>query len=54
MKKLRPLKKNLVWEVVDLPEGKMPIRYRWVFPIKYKVDGTIEWCKARLVAKGYT
>ena len=45
---MKALKKNSTWEVVDLLED------RWVFTIKYKVDGTIEQCKARLVAKGYT
>ena len=51
---MKALKKNSTWEVVDLPEGKIPIGCRWVFTIKYKADGTIERCKARLVAKGYT
>ena len=27
---------------------------KWVFSIKHKVDGSIEWYKATLVAKGYT
>ena len=54
IKEMKAIKKNSTWEVVDLPEGKIPIGYRWVFTIKYKVDGTIEQCKARLVAKGYT
>ena len=51
---MKALQKNSMWEVVDLPEEKILVGCRWVFTIKYKVDGTIEWCKARLVAKGYT
>jgi len=51
---MRSLQKNSTWEVVELPIGKVPVRCRWVFTIKYKVDGTIERFKARLVAKGYT
>lgn len=51
---MKALQKNSTWEVVDLPEGKIPVGCRWVFTIKYKADGTIERCKARLVAKGYT
>ena len=51
---MKALQKNSMWEVVDLPVGKIPVGCRWVFTIKYKVDGTIERCKARLVTKGYT
>ena len=51
---MKSLQKNSTWEVVDFPEGKIPVGCRWVFTIKYKDDGTIKWFKSRLVAKGYT
>lgn len=35
-----------------MPKGKRAVGYKWVFTIKYKVDGTLEWYNARLVAKG--
>ena len=37
-----------------LPAGKKTMGCRWVFTVKYKVDGTVDRYKARLVAKGYT
>lgn len=37
-----------------MPKEKNPVGCKWVFYVKYKVDGTIERYKARLVAKGYT
>ena len=27
---------------------------KWVFSVKYKFDGSVEWYKERLVAKGFT
>ena len=48
------LQKNKTWELVDLPSRKKPMGYKWVFAVKFKVDGSLEWYKARLVAKGYT
>ena len=48
------LKKNSTWDKCMLPKGKKPIGCKWVFTIKYHIDGTIERYKARLVAKGYT
>ena len=48
------LESNQTWETALPPKNKVVIGCKWVFKIKYKVDGTIERYKARLVAKGYT
>ena len=48
------MKKNRVWKLVDLPQGRKAIGNKWVLKIKRKVDGSIDKYKARLVAKGYT
>ena len=54
MEEIRALKKNETWEVMTLPRGKKPVDYKWVFIVKYKVDGIVERYKACLVAKGFT
>ena len=41
-------------EVIDLPVGKKLMGCRWIFSVKYKVDGDIERFKAWLVAKRYS
>lgn len=51
---MKSLQKNATWEVVDLPAGKKHVGCRWIFTIKYKVDGDIKMYKARFVAKGYS
>jgi len=51
---LQALEDNKTWYVVSLPTSKHPVGCKWVYKIKHKADGTIEWYKARLVAKGYT
>jgi len=48
------LESNQTWEIVLLPRNKTAIGCKWVFKIKYNVDGTIERYKARLMVKGYT
>ena len=48
------LEQNHTWFVVPLPPNKRVVGCKWVFRIKYKVDGSIERYKARLVAKGYS
>ena len=39
---------------MDLPRGKTTVGCKWVFTIKYNVDGSVERYKARLVSKGFT
>ncbi|GMP68770.1 hypothetical protein CsSME_00028274 [Camellia sinensis var. sinensis] len=51
---IESMKKNHVWDLVDLPLGRKTIGNKWVLKIKRKADGSIERYKARLVAKGYT
>ena len=36
-----------------MPRSKSLIGCKWVYKIKTKSDGTIEWYKTRLVVKGY-
>jgi hypothetical protein len=45
---------NNTWFLVPLLKGSKPISYKWVFKIKYGVDGEVERYKARLVARGFT
>ena len=40
--------------MVDLPPGQFVVGCRWVYKIKTKADGSVEWYKARLVAKGFS
>jgi len=46
--------KNETWELVELPKEKKLVGCKWVFTVKYKVNGTLERYKTRLVANGYT
>lgn len=48
------LQANHIWTLMPLPLHKRPIGCKWVYKIKLKPDGTLEWYKARLVAKGYS
>ena len=48
------LMKNQTWDLTPLPPGKKPIGCKWVYKVKYKVDGTRDKYKARLVAKGFS
>nr|GFC34413.1 putative reverse transcriptase, RNA-dependent DNA polymerase [Tanacetum cinerariifolium] len=51
---MKALKKNNTWDQCALPQGKKLVGCRWIFTVKYKLDGTVERYKARLVAKGHT
>ena len=54
MEEMRTLEKNETWDMMNMPKRKKPIDCKWVFYVKYRVDGTVERHKARLVAKGFT
>ena len=45
---------NEVWEVVLRLEGKSVVTSRWIYKVKYVVDGNIEKHKAWFVARGFS
>ena len=45
---------NHTWDLVDLPKGSKPIKCKWIFKKKKRLDGSIEKFKPRLVVVGYT
>ena len=47
------LKKNNVWDLVQLRERRKAIEYKWLYKTKYDADGNVEIYKAHLVAQGY-
>lgn len=51
---INALEENKTWTLEYLPPGKKAIDSKWVYKIKYKLNGEIERYKARLVAKGFT
>ncbi|RVW31481.1 hypothetical protein CK203_051170 [Vitis vinifera] len=46
---MEALEKNGTWDVVESPSEKSPMGYKWVFIVKYKVDGSLEIYKTRLI-----
>ncbi|KAL0556996.1 hypothetical protein IC582_005514 [Cucumis melo] len=54
MEEMKALEKNNTWEICALPKRHKPVGCKWVFTLKYKVNGTLDGHKARLVAKGFT
>ena len=46
------LEQRDTWTVETLPPGKKALSCRWVFRLKYNIDGTLERHKARLVVCG--
>lgn len=49
---LDALQQNDTWDVVSYSPSINPIGCKWVFSIKLKFDGSLDWYKARLVALG--
>jgi hypothetical protein len=54
MKEYQSIMKNGVWEVVPKPKEKSVITSKWVYKIKYVVDGSIAKYKARFVARAFS
>src|SRR5579871_2637705 len=48
------LKENNIWKLVPRPADRDIIDSRWVFHLKYNIDGIIEKRKGRFVARGFT
>jgi hypothetical protein len=42
---------NSTWELVPLLNGEKLVGCKWLYTVKYKVDGSIERYKTKLVAK---
>lgn len=51
---INALENNTTWTLTSLPSGKWALDCKWVYWIKLKSDGTIEWYKAHLVFLGNT
>jgi hypothetical protein len=48
------IEKNKTWKLVDKPQDKEIIGVKWIYKVKYNVDGSVQRNNARLVAKGYS
>ena len=46
--------KKKTWELVELPEGKQTIGFKWIYKPKFKEDGSIDKYIGRMFAKGYS
>ena len=42
LKEMRALEKNDTWSLVELPQDTSVVGCKWVFPIKVRLDGSIE------------
>ena len=51
---LHALEENGTWSLTTLPHGKRAVGCKWVYKLKFQVDGSLEQHKARLAAKEYT
>ena len=45
--------KRKTWVLSTLPLGKKALGCKWIFKVKYKLDGSLHKYKDCLVAKGY-
>lgn len=54
LEEIRALEKNWTWILTTCPSRKRTIWCKWIFLVKHKTDGSVEWFKARLVPKHFT
>ena len=50
---MQALCKNETWDLVHHSPHKKAIGCRWIYKVKYNVDGFVNRDKAPLIAKGY-
>lgn len=46
--------KNDVWEIVPKARDKSFVTSKWVYNIKYAIDGSIDKYKATFIARGFS
>lgn len=54
IKEMNALDTSGSWNLINLPIGKKMIGCKWVFVVKFNVDGSYARIKACLVAKGFS
>lgn len=47
------IQKNGTWKLVDLPEGKQAISFKWIYKNKFRSNGSIKHHKTHLITKGF-
>jgi hypothetical protein len=47
------LERTGTWDLVPCPPRVYPITCKWVYKVKTRSNGSLEWYKARLVARGF-
>jgi hypothetical protein len=48
------LQNNKIWIFAPIPSSHKPMSCKWMFKVKYNVDGSIGKHKAHLVARAFT
>jgi len=51
---IKALTSKGTWELVSAPTDEVVVGCRWVFNLKYRLDGSVDRYKARIMANGYT
>ena len=51
---MESIKRNNVWELVELPKGRSSVGSKWMFKKKVNEEGVDERYKARIVAQGFS